>query len=61
MAKKTHTTRQKMTFRLAPVRPRNPLALPARLRSAGAHRKSTAAARAEAQRLLKKALEDDDD
>jgi hypothetical protein len=59
MANKTHSTRQKLTFRLQPTKPRNPLALRARQRSAGAHVKSTSARRAEAKRLLKKSLAED--
>ncbi len=59
MARKAHSTRQKMTFKLAPSRPRNPVALPARMRAAGAHRKSASALRAEAARKLERALDED--
>ena len=62
MANRTHKTRQKMTFRIVPGKPRNPLVAPAMQRAAGAHRKSEGAARlAEKQALqrdLKKAEED---
>ncbi|MGI9024472.1 MAG: hypothetical protein ACR2GP_02640 [Burkholderiaceae bacterium] len=67
MANRTHKTRQKMTFRVAPriaqIKPRNPLVAPAMKRAAGAHRKSESAARlAEKQALqheLKKETRDD--
>ncbi len=66
MANRTHNTRQKMTFRIAPriaqIKPRNPLVAPAMKRAAGAHRKSEGALRlAEKhalQRELKKEKED---
>jgi hypothetical protein len=54
---KGHTTRQKLTFRIATRKPRNPLALRARQRSAGPHRKSASALRGAAKRELKKIVE----
>lgn len=63
MAVRTHKTRQKMTFRIAPIKPRNPLVAPALKRSAGPHRKSPGAIRiAERKNLrrdLKEEIEDD--
>jgi hypothetical protein len=50
MADRSHKTRQKLTFRIAPAKPRNPLVAPAIKRVAGPHRKSPGAVRA-AQRL----------
>lgn len=62
MANRSHNTRQKMTFRVAPIKPRNPLVAPAMMRAAGAHRKSRGAARVAdkqaLQRELKKVKED---
>ena len=46
MADRTHKTRQKLTFRVAPPKPRNPLVAPALKRAAGPHRKSRGATRA---------------
>lgn len=60
MAKKTLSTRQKMVFRLPATRPRNPLALRARQRVAGAHRKDSGAVRSAQRRALKKALGGDE-
>jgi hypothetical protein len=42
-----------MKLTLKPPRPRNPLALPARQRSAGAHRPSPGARRQHARRALR--------
>jgi hypothetical protein len=56
MAKKAHSTRQKMTFRVPASRPRNPLVVPALQRVAGAHRKSSSAERAAKARELDQAL-----
>ena len=56
MAVKTHGTRQKMTFRVATSRPRNPLVVLAKKRAAGPHKKSVSAERAAAERALKRAL-----
>lgn len=54
MAKRTLATRQKMVFRLPATKPRNPLALRARQRVAGAHRKDSGAVRSAQARALKK-------
>jgi hypothetical protein len=61
MANRTHKTRQKMTFRVAPIKPRNPLVAPARMRAAGPHRKSESAARVAAKQALLRSLKKDDD
>jgi len=63
MANKTLRTRQKAGFRLAvsPRRskPRNPLAVPTRLRASGPHRKSASGLRQQQRRALKKLLGED--
>jgi hypothetical protein len=60
MANKTFGTRQKLGFRIEPsqrlAKPRNPLALAARQRAAGAHGKSGAATRQAARMALLKKL-----
>ncbi len=56
MANRTHKTRQKMTFRIAPSKPRNPLVAPAMMRAAGAHRKSEGAARLAEKQALQREL-----
>ena len=56
MAVKTHGTRQKMTFRVAATKLRNPLVVLAKKRAAGPHKKSESAERAAAERALKRAL-----
>jgi hypothetical protein len=60
MANKTLGTRQKLSFRIEPsqglARPRNPLALAARQRAAGAHGKSGAAMRQAARIALARKL-----
>jgi hypothetical protein len=56
---KGQTTRHKLTFRIETRKPRNPLALRARQRSAGPHRKSASALRGAAKRELKKIVEGD--
>lgn len=56
MAVKTQRTRQKMTFRIASGKPRNPLVVLAKKRAAGPHKKSQSAERAAAERALKRAL-----
>ena len=66
MADRAHKTRQKsnvrVTFRLAPLKPRNPLVAPAIKRVAGAHRKTRGAVRlAERQALLQALKKKDDD
>jgi hypothetical protein len=65
MANKALATRQKMMLKLAPSqqlrKPRNPLAVAAKLRAAGPHAKGPAQERAAAKRALKKArLEPED-
>ena len=61
MANKALATRQKLSFRIEPsqkiAKPRNPVAVAAKQRSAGPHRKSAAALRQEAQQALRKKLE----
>ena len=56
MANRTHKTRQKMTFRIAPIKPRNPLVAPSMKRAAGAHRKSDGAARLAEKQALQREL-----
>jgi len=60
MANKAHNSRQKLTFRVTPAKPRNPLALLGRRRAGGPHGKSTSAKRALQARILKKSLKDDE-
>ena len=55
MANKGLATRQKMLFRVQPSgKPRNPVAVAAKQRAAGPHRKDTAAERQVAKRALAK-------
>jgi hypothetical protein len=54
MANKALATRQKMQFRVKPSKPRNPVAVAARQKAAGPHRKSVAAQRQAAKLALKK-------
>jgi hypothetical protein len=54
-------TRQKPTFRIAPVKPRNPLVAPAMKRVAGPHRKSESARRSAERAALRRAAVDQDD
>jgi len=57
MANKALATRQKMQFRVEPSqKPRNPVAVAARLRAAGPHAKPLSAERQAAKRALAKAL-----
>lgn len=56
MADKSHKTRQKLVFR-GPVKPRNPIAVPARLRRAGSHTKTASTERQAGKLALKKALD----
>lgn len=60
MANKALAKRQKLTIRVEPsqkpLKPRNPIALAARQRVAGAHEKTTSAQRQLQKRLLKKVL-----
>jgi hypothetical protein len=51
-------TRQKLMFRADGLRPRNPVAVAARKRVAGAHAVSVGGARQTAKRRLKRLLED---
>jgi hypothetical protein len=59
MANKALATRQKMRLRAAPIqqsgKPRNPVAVAAKLRSAGPHAKPLSSERQAAKRALKKA------
>lgn len=61
MANRTLKTRQKMTFRIAPIKPRNPLVAPSLKRVAGPHRKSEGAARIAERLALQRQLKKDDD
>lgn len=60
MANKALSKRQKMTIRVEPsqkaLKPRNPIALAAKQRVAGAHRTTASAQRQLQQRLLKKVI-----
>ncbi len=60
MAHRTHKTRQKMMFRIAPrivpLEPRNPLVAPSLKRVAGSHRKSERAARGAEKLALRREL-----
>jgi hypothetical protein len=51
-------TRQKLMFRTDGLRPRNPVALAARKRPAGAHQPGAGAVRQAAKRRLKRLLND---
>lgn len=56
MANKALATRQKMQIRVEPSqRPRNPVAVAAKLRAAGPHTKGATAERQSAKRALQKA------
>lgn len=61
MADRTHKTRQKMTFRIAPAKPRNPLVAPAMKRVAGSHRKSRGAVRVAERQALQRAIDKKDE
>jgi hypothetical protein len=65
MANKALSKRQKMTIRIEPsqraLKPRNPIALPAKQRVAGAHRKTASAQRQLQQNLIKKSLGEPED
>jgi hypothetical protein len=62
VANKALATRQKMRLTAPPSRPRNPVAVAAKLRAAGPHAKGPAQERAAAKRALKKArLEPEDE
>lgn len=60
MANKALAKRQKLTIRVEPsqraLKPRNPIAVAAKQRVAGSHRKSNSAQRQLYERLLKKAI-----
>ncbi len=61
MANKALATRQKMRLTVAPAKPRNPVAVAAKLRAAGPHAKGPGPERQAAKRALKKAkLEPED-
>lgn len=64
MANKELAKRQKLVIRVEPsqraLKPRNPVALPASKRVAGAHRKTTSGQRQLQERLLKKVLKGDE-
>ena len=55
MANKALATRQKMRLTAPPTKPRNPVAVAAKLRAAGPHAKGPGPERAAAKRALKKA------
>ncbi len=55
MANKALATRQKMRLTAPVAKPRNPVAVAAKLRAAGPHAKGPAQERAAAKRALKKA------
>ena len=61
MADKAHRTRRKLTFRVAPPKPRNPLVAPAIKRVAGPHRKSPGGRRIAEKDALVRALKKLDD
>lgn len=61
MANKTLGTRQKLSFRIEPsqlAKPRNPVAVAAKQRVAGPHRKTTSALRQTAWLEVKKKLDE---
>lgn len=59
MARRTHGTRQKLVFRVAAAKPRNPLVAPAIKRAAGPHRKGPSALRGAQKSALRKTLAPD--
>lgn len=66
MANKALAKRQKLAFRTEPsqraLKPRNPVAVPARQRAAGSHRKTAAASRqAKKRELIRMLLQKNDD
>ena len=65
MANKALAKRQKLSFRVEPsqkaLKPRNPVAVPARQRAAGPHKKNAASARQLLKRALNKKLTEPDD
>jgi hypothetical protein len=58
MANKSHSTRQKLTFKLPAAKPRNPLVVPAGKRKAGSHAPEPGAVRQAEKRKVKKLLDD---
>jgi len=60
MANKTLGTRQKLSFRIEPsqkgMKPRNPVAVAAKQRAAGPHKKTASAVRQVQKRSIKKTL-----
>ena len=64
MANKTLGTRQKLGFRIEPSqkasKPRNPVAVAAKLRAAGPHQKAASGKRQLQKRALKKILSEPD-
>ncbi|MEW6097775.1 MAG: hypothetical protein AB1666_01150 [Pseudomonadota bacterium] len=54
------TSARKHKLRVKAPKPRNPLVAPAAQRKAGAHRKSRSAQRQTEERLLRKALREDE-
>lgn len=66
MANKMRSNRQKLNFRIEPsqtsLKPRNPVAVAARLRAAGPHQKTVSAQRQAHKRLIaRKLLESEKD
>ncbi|GAB3540821.1 hypothetical protein GCM10027343_10480 [Noviherbaspirillum agri] len=65
MANKALAKRQKMTIRVEPsqkpLKARNPIALAAKQRAAGSHRKTASTERQLQERLLKKVLGESED
>ena len=65
MANKALAKRQKLVIRVEPsqraLKPRNPIALAAKQRVAGSHRKSTSVERHLHERLLKKVIGESDE
>jgi hypothetical protein len=59
MANKTHGTRQKLTFKLPAIKPRNPLVVEAGKRKAGSHTPDKGAVRQAQKRQVKKLLDND--
>lgn len=62
MANKSLGTRQKLSFRIEPsqqiAKPRNPVAVAAKLRAGGSHQKTVSAERQQQKRSIKKILTD---
>jgi hypothetical protein len=60
MANKSLGTRQKLSFRIEPsqqiAKPRNPVAVAAKLRKGGPHQKSSSSVRQEQKQMVKKTL-----